>query len=79
MELGFMDALNNAKTIYLKQFDTEAKKIIDDLTLIKEEKFHDEEQLSILLVLNFNVKQISDKQMNKLFNLKLSVSWKRYC
>ena len=66
-----MDTLSHANTVYLKNFDTEIKKIVDDLTLIKEEKFHHEEHMAILQVLNFNVKQISDKQMSKLFSLEV--------
>ena len=48
LELGFMDTISHANTVYLKNFDTEIKKIVDDLTLIKEEKFHHEEHMAIL-------------------------------
>ena len=66
-----MNIFANTDTIYVKQFDKEAKKIIDDLNLIMKEKFHHEEHMAILMALNFNVKQISDSKMNDLFSHKL--------
>ena len=71
IEGNFMNTFLDAKTLYVKEFTKEANKIIKDLTTITEKNQSHQQNMDTLITLNFNVKQISEKHMTKLLDLKL--------
>ena len=71
IEGNLMSTFLKAKNFYVKEFKKEANKIIKDLSSITEKNQSHQQNMDILKTLNFNVKQIREKHMTKLLDLKL--------